>query len=128
MSLNTADKFFLCASLVNFGGLFIWIGIALYYAYAKMNFMLSYFKNSPVVAIHEFLIHTGFRGRLHVFGLMMGLMVMPGRFLRRGVVDEEDLKSFPAELRQQLIVMFWVCGGLLLVMCGLAAYAKFGRG
>ena len=127
MSLNAADKVFLCVSLVNFGGLVIWIGLALYFAYTKMSFMLNHFKKSPLITIHELLIHTGFRGRLHVLGLMMGLMVMPGIALRKGAVSTADLKSVPAKLRQQLIVMFWVCAGLLLIMCGLAAYAKFGR-
>lgn len=58
----------------------------------------------------------------------MWLMVMPGIALRKGIVSTEDLKAFPADLKRKLIVMQWVGWGPLLVMYGLAVYAKFGRG
>ena len=128
MSLDTGEKIFLCVWLIYFASAVSWIGIAFYFAYAKMELMLSHMKNSSAVMIRVFLIHTGPWGRMHVFGLIMGLMVMPGMAIRKGVVSVEDLKNFPADLKHQLIVMQWVGMGLLLVMCGLAAYAKFGRG
>ncbi|MDY7563094.1 hypothetical protein QN382_04890 [Pseudomonas sp. 10B1] len=127
MSVSTADKIFLCVGLIDFGGIFIWIAIAMYLAYTKMDLMLGHMKNSPIVMIRRFLIHAGPWGRMHVFGLIMGMMVTPGMALRRGAVSAEDLKNFPASLKRQLIVMQWAGWGLLLVMCGLAAYAKFGR-
>ncbi|WPX62086.1 hypothetical protein [Pseudomonas sp. MH10] len=128
MNVSTADKIFLCVGLVNFGGIFIWIAIALYLAYTKMDLMLGHMKNSPIVIIRVFLIHTGLWGRLYVFGLIMGMMVTPGMALRRGAVSAEDFKNFPANLKRQLIVMQWAGWGLLLVMFGFGAYAKFGRG
>lgn len=128
MSVSTADKIFLCVGLVYFTSAVFWIGIALYFAYAKMDLMLSHMKNSPAVMTRVFLIHAGPWGRMHVYGLIMGLMVMPGMAIRKGMVSAEDLKNFPIDLKRQLVVMQWVGMGLLLVMCGLAAYAKFGRG
>jgi hypothetical protein len=127
MSVSTADKVFLCIGLIYFASAVSWIGIALYLAYTKMDLMLRHMKNSPAVVIRVFLIRTGIWGRMHVFGLIMGLMVMPGMSIRKGVVSAEDLKNFPADLKRKLVAMYWVCGGLLLIMCGLAAYAKFGR-
>jgi len=57
----------------------------------------------------------------------MGLMVVPGVFLRNGAASAEDLKNFPAALKYKLIVMQWVSWMLLLVMCGLGLYAMLGR-
>ena len=128
MSVSVADKIFLCFGLIDFGGLFIWLGIASHLAYTKMDLMLDHMKNSPIVMIRRFLIHAGLWGRLHVFGLIMWLMVMPGIALRKGIVSAEDLKAFPADLKRKLIVMQWFGWGLLLVMYGLTVYAKFGRG
>ncbi|MEB0039943.1 MULTISPECIES: hypothetical protein [unclassified Pseudomonas] len=126
MSMSTADKIFLCVGLVNFGGIFIWLGIASYLAYAKMDLMLGHMKNSQMVMMRVFLIHTGLWGRLHVFGLIMGLMVIPGIALRKGVVSAEDLKNFPADLKRKLIVMLWVNWALILVMLGLFLVIKVG--
>jgi len=128
MSLSTAEKIFLCVALIDFGGIFVWIGIALYLAYTKMDLMLAHLKNSPTVMIRAFLINAGPWGRLHVFGLIMGLMVTPRLFLRDGGVSAEDLKNFPAALKHKLVVMQWVSWALLLVMCGIGVYAMFGRG
>jgi len=44
MSLNTAEKIYLCVALIDFGGIFIWLGVALHLAYTKMDLMLGYLK------------------------------------------------------------------------------------
>ncbi|MEB0039942.1 MULTISPECIES: hypothetical protein [unclassified Pseudomonas] len=126
MSVSTADKIFLCVGLINFGGILIWITIALYIAYTKMDLMLGHFKNSSAVMIRAFLIHSGPWGRMHVFGLIMGLMVMPGVFVRKGAVSTEDLKNFPVPLKHKLAVMLWVGWGLLSVIFGLFVLIKIG--
>ena len=125
MSVSTADKIFLCVGLIDFGGLFIWIGIALHLAYTRMDLMLVHLKNCPAVMSRVFLIGTGPWGRLHVFGLIMGLMVVPSVFLRNGAASAEDLKNFPAALKHKLVVMQWASWVRLLVMCGIAAVAEF---
>lgn len=127
MSLNTGEKIFLCIWLIYFASAVSWIGIALYLAYNKMDLMLKHMKNSPAIMSRVFLINAGLSGRMHVFGAIMGLMVVPSIFIRKGVVSAEDIKSFPADLKRKLVVMQWVVFGLLLVMCGLGLYAKFGR-
>ena len=128
MSVSTANKFILWAGLIGFGGVFAFLGIALHLAYTKMDMMLAHLKNCPAVMIRVFLIDTGPWGRLHVFGLIMGLMVTPRLFLRDGGGSAEDLKNFPAALKHKLVVMQWVSWALLLVMCGIGVYAMFGRG
>jgi hypothetical protein len=125
MSVSTANKFILWVGLIGFGGVFAFLGIALHLAYTKMDMMLAHLKNCPAVMIRVFLIDTGPWGRLHVFGLIMGLMVMPHFFLRDGGASAEVLKNFPANLKRKLIVLQWASWVLILVMCGMVAVDEF---
>jgi len=126
MSLSPVDKVVLGIVLVYFASAISWLGIALYLAYTKMYLMLKHMKNSPAVMIRVFLLQAGVWGRMHVFGLIMGLMVMPGLSIRKGVVSAEDIKNFPSGLKRQLVIMQWVCWGLLLLMLGLFVVIKIG--
>lgn len=49
MSISLADKIFLTAGLLDFGGIFIWMGVNLHMAYTKMDEMLRHLKNSPLI-------------------------------------------------------------------------------
>lgn len=128
MSLNTAEKIYLCVALIDFGGLFICIGIGLHLAYTKLDLMLGHLKNCPAVTNRAFLASAGPWGRLFVLGGIMGLMTSPKLYLRDGGASLEDLKSFPTDLKRKLVILQWVGWVLLLVMCGLGLYAEFGRG
>jgi hypothetical protein len=82
MSVSTADKIFLCVGLIDFGGMFVWIGIALHLAYTKMDLMLAHLKNCPAVMIRAPFKNGGPSGRLFVQGAIMGLMTTPRLYLR----------------------------------------------
>jgi len=125
MSLSTAEKIFLSVSLIDFGGIFVWIGIALHLAYTKMDLMLAHLKNCPAVMIRAPFKDGGPSGRLFVQGAIMGLMTTPRLYLRDGGASAEDLKNFPADLKRKLIILHRTGWVLLLVMCGLAAVAEF---
>lgn len=45
MSLNTANKIFLCVGLIDLVGLLVWLGVALHIAYTKTDIMLIHLKN-----------------------------------------------------------------------------------
>ena len=77
MSLGTADKIMLCVGLIGFGGVFLWIGIALHLAYTKMDLMLDHLKSCPAVTIRAPFKNGGPGGRLFVLGAIMGLMTVP---------------------------------------------------
>jgi hypothetical protein len=128
MSLSTAEKIFLCVALIDFGGIFVWIGIALYLAYTKMDLMLAHLKSCPAVTIRAPFKNGGPGGRLFVLGAIMGLMTVPRLYLRDGGASAEDLKNFPADLKRKIIILHRTGWVLLLVMCGLGVYAMFGRG
>jgi hypothetical protein len=126
MSVSTANKFILWVGLIGFGGVFIFLGIALHLAYTKMDMMLDHLKNCPAVMIRAPFKNGGPGGRLFVLGAIMGLMTVPRLYLRDGGASAEDLKSFPSDLKRKLIVLHW--GGCvpLLVLFGMVAVVEFG--
>jgi len=126
VSLNTADKIILCIGLIDFAGVFIWLGMALHLAYTKMDLMLGHLKNCPAITIRAFLINTGPWGRLVVLGTITGLMITPRIYLRDGGASAEDLKNFPADLKRKLIILHWVAWILILVMFGMVGVVEFG--
>jgi len=125
MSVSTAEKIFLCVSLIDFGGIFVSLGIALHLAYTKMDLMLDHLKNCPAVMIRAPFKDGGPSGRLFVQGAIMGLMTTPRLYLRDGGASAEDLKNFPADLKRKLIVLHWSTGFFLLVLFGLFAVDEF---
>jgi hypothetical protein len=128
MTVSTADKIFLCIGLISFGGMIVHIGVSLHFAYAKMDLMLEHLKNSPLITKHKHLIQLGPRARLIALGAIIGLLTSPSTYIRTGWACAEDLENFPADLKRKLIVSHRTSMMFLLVMFGLAAYAKFGRG
>ena len=126
MSLSTAEKIFLCVALIDFGSIFVWIGIALHLSYTKMDLMLAHLKNCPAVMIRAPFKDGGPSGRLFVQGAIMGLMTTPRLYLRDGGASAEDLKNFPADLKRKLIILQWTSWIILLVMFGLFAVDEFG--
>ena len=126
MSLSTAEKIFLSVSLIDFGGIFVWIGIALHLAYTKMDLMLDHLKSCPAVTIRAPFKNGGLGGRLFVLGAIMGLMTVPRLYLRDGGASAEDLKNFPADLKRKLIVLHWGSCVPLLVLFGMVAVVEFG--
>lgn len=119
MSVSIAQKLFLIISITGFGGLLVFLGIALHLAYAKMDVMLEHLKNCPAIMVRAPFKNGGAWGRLFVLGAVMGVMTMPDFYLRDGGADAKDLESFPEGLRKKLIVLHWgggVCIALLLVL------------
>jgi hypothetical protein len=126
VSLATSDKIFLCIGLIDLGGLFIVLGVALHLAYTKMDLMLNHLKNCPAVMIRAPFKNGGPWGRLFLLGGIMGVVTTPRIYLRDGGASAEDLKSFPAHLKRKLTILQRATWGFLFVMFGLAAVTKLG--
>lgn len=124
MSISTADKIVICIGLIDFGGLFIIIGLSLHLAYTKMDVMLSHLQNCPAVMIRAPFRNGGPWGNMFLLGAIMGVMTTPRLYLRDGGACAEDLKNFPAGLKRKLIILQWAGWGLLLVMFVLVAAAE----
>lgn len=121
MSVSVAQKLFLCIGITGFGGLLIFLGVALHLAYAKMDVMLDHLKNCPAIMVRAPFKNGGAWGRLFVLGAVMGVMTMPNFYLRDGGADAKDLEGFPGGLRRKLIVLHW--GGVACIALLLALFA-----
>ncbi|MGE8177640.1 hypothetical protein [Pseudomonas fluorescens] len=125
MSLNTADKIFLAVGPVDFAGIFIWIGVALYIAYTKATFLLNPFKNSPFIINLTPLRHGGPWRKLLLVGSISGIVTFPSFYIKRGTINPEDTNNFPSQLKLKLVIFHWIGLALLFVMFGIGAVAEF---
>ena len=125
MSLNTADTIFLCIGLIDFGGMFIWFGVALHLAYTRMDEMLERLKNCSAIMRRAPLRYGGPWGKLLLVGGISGIVTFPGLYLKHGGVSVEDLNNFPAHLKRKLAVMQWILWGLITVMFLLFFFGKY---
>jgi hypothetical protein len=126
MSLNTADKIFLVVGLIDFGGIFLWIGICLHMAYTKMDLMLECFKKSSAVMTLVPLRHGGPWGKLLLIGGISGVVTFPGFYLKKGGLSPEDLRGVPAPLKRKFALLQWIGIWLVLVMVCMAAVVTLG--
>ena len=126
MSLNTADKIFLAVGLIDFVGIFIWIGVCLHLAYTQMDLMLDHLKNSVLINTFVPLRQGGPWGKLVLIGSISSVIAVPGFYLKRGSVNAEDLRCFTGSLKRKLVMLQW--GGLILlvVMVCIGVVAKLG--
>ena len=51
MSVSVAHNIFRCIGIIGFGGLFIFLGVALHLAYTRMDVMLDHLKNCPSIMV-----------------------------------------------------------------------------
>lgn len=126
MSLNTADTIFLVVGLVDFGGVFFWIGVCLHLAYTQMDLMLEHLKDSVLLNTFAPLKQGGPWGKLVLIGSISSVVTFPDFYLKRGSVSSEDLRNFPTSLKRKLVVLQWSGLSLLIVMVCLGVIAKLG--
>ncbi|MDZ5431463.1 hypothetical protein T3H00_02120 [Pseudomonas fluorescens] len=101
-------------------GLFICIGIALYYGYTQGDQLCSYFKNSRSSITSATHRNSGPYGKMQLVGGIAFVVTFPNIFLKQGTLDAEDMKNFPMPLRRQLIKLQWGIIGTLTSMVLLA--------
>ena len=126
MSVSTAHKIFLYISITGFGGLIVFLGIALHLAYTKMDFMLDHLKNCPSIMVRAPFKNEGLWGRMFVLGAIMGVMTIPNFYIRGGGANANDLKSFPEGLRRKLIILHWSGVFFIALLLGLFAAITVG--
>ncbi|MGH8386415.1 MAG: hypothetical protein ACRESJ_13110 [Pseudomonas sp.] len=116
MSISVADKIFMSAALINFGGIFVCIGIVFHMAYTKMDLMLEHMKNSSIVTLHAPLRYGGPWGKLLLIGWIASALTSPRYYLKHGSLSIDDLANFPVSLRRRLVVTKWTATLLLAAM------------
>ena len=95
--------------------IFIWMGLALYLSYTKIDVMLKHLKNSTAVMALSRYRHLGAWGHLHLIAGIAALVAFPDRHIRNGTLSASDLNSLPGSLKRQLVIWRWG----VLILCGL---------
>ncbi|MEB0046408.1 MULTISPECIES: hypothetical protein [unclassified Pseudomonas] len=116
---------FLCVGLINFAGIFVWIGVCLHLAYTRMDEMLEHLKNCSTVMARAPLRHGGPWGKLLLIGGISGIVTFPGIYLKHGGVSPEDLNNFPSPLKRKLAVLQWIGIMLLSTLLLLFFFGKY---
>jgi hypothetical protein len=102
-----------------FAGIFVCIGISLYFAYFKMDELLKYLENCPAVLGRAALLDFGFKGRLFVLGGIIAVLDKPAMYVSAGGADVGDLERFPADLRRNLLLLYRFMSFFVFLMFGL---------
>ncbi|CAI8896508.1 hypothetical protein [Pseudomonas sp. IT-P176] len=82
--------------------IFIWIAVALYLAYTKMDVMLEHLKNSSAVKALAFYRQLGVWGHLKLIGEIAALITSPDKCNKSGRLSAQDIENFPAPLKKKL--------------------------
>ena len=127
MSASSTDTIFLSVALIEFGAIFIWIGVCLHLAYTQMDEILERLKNCSAIMRRKPLRYAGPWGKLLLIGGISGIVTFPGIYLKHGGVSIDDLNKFPAPLRRKLAVLQWVSIVLLVLMILLFIFGKLTR-
>ncbi|AZD98772.1 hypothetical protein [Pseudomonas chlororaphis] len=102
--------FFMAGTIL---GAFIMIGVHLYWIRNHLNEALEHFKNSPIVNQQRGFLYFGTWGKMAVIGGIAGFLAHSGYFIKRGLLDADEVDSFPEPLKKKLIVSHYILGGLL---------------
>ena len=85
--------------------IFIWIAVALYLAYTKMDVMLEHLKNSSAVKALAFYRQLGVWGHLKLIGEIAALITSPDKCIKSGRLSAQDIENFPAPLKKKLVLL-----------------------
>lgn len=125
MSLSTAERIFLCAGIIDFGGMFIWFAVALHLAYTRLEEILESLKNCSAIVRRAPLRFGGPLGKLLLIGGISGIVTFPRLYLKHGGVSAQDLNALPPCLKRKLATMQWTLWGLIVLMVLLFLYGRY---
>ena len=101
-------------------GLFMCIAMALYLGYTQGEQMSKYFKNSASSITSATHRHSGPYGKIQLVGGISFVVTFPRFFLKHGILDVEDIRSFPLHLRRKLVALQWGFIGVFISMALIA--------
>ncbi|AJO79679.1 hypothetical protein [Pseudomonas sp. MRSN 12121] len=99
---------------ITFLGMFTMLGVYLYWGYTRMDEMLGHVRNCQMITGNRFYLSMGPWGRMMMVGVVAGYLACPGFFIRRGLLDADEINNFPQPLKRRLIISHYIMGGLLL--------------
>jgi hypothetical protein len=105
--VSTEQIIFYWAWVVVIIGMCLWVGAALRLAHTKIDVMMGHLKQCSAIKVRAPLRHGGPFGNVLLVATVSWIVTLPGYYLKRGGLSEEDLKSFPISFKRRLAVMQW---------------------
>lgn len=109
--------------------IFIWMGVALYLGYAKIDVIMSHLENSSSATALTYYRSLGAWGRVYFISRVAEIVAFPSDFIKRGSLSVEDLNGLPVSLRNTLVIWRWgvlVLFALLLLLGGVSEVIDWG--
>jgi hypothetical protein len=111
--ISTVYDLFVLLGAVALSGIFVWMGVCLYWGYTQVDEFLERLKHCSAVMNLAPLMLGGPWGRLLLVGGVTSIVTFPRVYLKNGGVSVEDLNSFPQNLKNRFAVLQWVGRGLI---------------
>jgi hypothetical protein len=96
--------------------LFVCIALALYLGYAQGEEISKCFKYSSSCITSVTHRNSGPYGKIQFVGGVSFVVTFPRYFLKHGILDAEDMRSFPLNLRRKLVGLQWGFLGVFITM------------
>lgn len=126
--VGTADLVLVSFGGVTFLGMFIVMGVYLYWGYTRMDSILAGLKNCLLVNRYRFYLYMGPLGRLMMIGGVAGCFAFSRYLIRNGLLNSEDINDFPEPLKGRLILSHYIALGLIASLFIEAIAVKILRG
>ncbi|MEW7856404.1 hypothetical protein SAMN05660489_00207 [Pseudomonas sp. LAMO17WK12:I10] len=121
---DAEDVFFIFV-IASFALAFLFIGTQLYFAYFRMNEILSSLSNSRGIQSRRSVMGTDPFTRFFILISVGGMLTFYKRSLKGGDLDAEDYKNFPGPLRRMITLSYVAAlfgGTLLFVLWGIGKH------
>ncbi|MEK1910606.1 MAG: hypothetical protein AAAB21_10690 [Pseudomonas chlororaphis] len=121
---DAEDVFFIFV-IASFALAFLFIGTQLYFAYFRMNEILSSLSNSRGIQSRRSVMGTDPFTRFFILISVGGMLTFYKRSLKGGDLDTEDYKNFPGPLRRMITLSYVAAlfgGTLLFVLWGIGKH------
>lgn len=116
--ISSPHDFFAVLCALTFLGIFSMAGIYLYWGYTRMEEILGHVKNCKVITGSRFYLHMGPWGRLVMVGMVAGFLARPTSYIKKGILDANEIDTFPQPLKRRLTLshyIVWGLGGIMLL-------------
>lgn len=120
-----AEDVFFILVIASFALAFLFIGTQLYFAYFRMNEILSGLSNSRGIQLRRSVMGKDPFTRFFMLISVGGMLTFYKRSLKGGDLDAEDYKNFPDSLRWMIKLSYVAAlfgGALLFVLWGIGKY------
>lgn len=111
--VSSVYEFSVLLGAVALSGIFVWMGVCLYWGYTQVDEFLERLKHCSAVMNLAPLKQGGPWARLLLVGGVTSIVTFPRVYLKNGGVSVEDLDSFPQNLKNRFAVLQWVGRGLI---------------